>query len=181
MLKQVGSALSLGAFCLSISGCAPAGPAAPSLIAMPSKGKSYGAFQRNDEVCQRAAQRAIGGRSPGDAANESVVGGALVGTALGALAGAAIGSGSGQAGTGAAIGAGAGLLTGSVVGTGNARRTGGAMQARYDTVYAQCMSAKGNKILPDNFDEPDSYVYERPAPVYVVRRPYEGDYGYDEY
>jgi hypothetical protein len=41
-----------------------------------------------------------------------------------------------------------GLVAGSAVGSGNAAAAGGSLQARYDTVYAQCMSAKGNQIPP---------------------------------
>lgn len=64
--------------------------------------------------------------------------------------------------TGAAIGAGTGLVAGSAVGSGNARAAGGSLQARYDTVYAQCMSAKGNRI-------PAPPVV---GPVYVYPHPY---------
>jgi hypothetical protein len=49
-------------------------------------------------------------------------------------------------GVGAAVGAGTGLLAGSAVGAENARAAGGSLQARYDTVYAQCMSDKGNRV-----------------------------------
>jgi hypothetical protein len=49
-------------------------------------------------------------------------------------------------GTGAAVGAGTGLVAGSAVGAGNARVAGGSLQGRYDTVYAQCMAAKGNRV-----------------------------------
>jgi hypothetical protein len=42
--------------------------------------------------------------------------------------------------------AGTGLVAGGAVGAGNARAAGGSLQARYDTVYAQCMSAKGNRV-----------------------------------
>ena len=80
------------------------------------------------------------------AANDAAVGSAAAGTALGALAGAAIGSLSGKMGAGAAIGAGTGLVAGSAVGAGNARAAGGSMQVRYDTVYAQCMAAKGIEL-----------------------------------
>jgi hypothetical protein len=69
------------------------------------------------------------------------------GTALGALAGAALGSAAGHVGTVAAVGAGTGLVAGSAVGSGNAA-AGGSLQARYDTVYAQCMTAKGNRVPP---------------------------------
>jgi hypothetical protein len=177
MIRNILCLLSLGAFCLAVGGCASTGPATPSLAVMPGKGKSYAAFQKEDEYCQSSAQRAIGNQSPGEAANQSAVTSAAVGTGLGALAGAAIGSMSGNMGTGAAIGAGTGLVAGSVVGAGNANAAGGSLQARYDTVYAQCMSASGNQVLPPGRPEP-VYVYERPAPVYVYPRPYYWDHGY---
>ena len=113
---------------------------------MPGSGKSYEAFQRDDQFCQSSAQQAIGYQSPGEAANQASVGSAAVGTALGALAGAAIGSVSGNMGAGAAVGAGTGLVAGSAVGAGNARAAGGSLQVRYDTVYTQCMTAKGNRV-----------------------------------
>jgi outer membrane lipoprotein SlyB len=128
---------------------------------MPGPGKSYEVFQRDDQYCQTSAQQAIGYQSPGATANQATVGSAAVGTALGALAGAAIGSTTGNVGAGAAIGAGTGLIAGSAVGAGNARAAGGSLQARYDTVYAQCMTAKGNRITPPSVVEP-VYVYARP-------------------
>ena len=137
---------SVGAFCLVLGGCASPGPAAPSFAAMPGKGKTYEAFQSDDQYCQGSAQQAIGYQSPGEAANQAGVGSAAVGTALGALAGAAIGLRRGNMGAGAAVGAGTGLLAGSAVGAGNARFARGSLQARYDTVYAQCMTAKGNRV-----------------------------------
>jgi Glycine-zipper domain len=151
----------LGAFCFTCGGCAYSGPAAPSFAAMPGPNKSYESFRGDDQYCQSAAQQAIGYQSPGQAANDAAVGSAAVGTALGALAGAALGSAAGHMGTGAAIGAGTGLVAGSAVGTGNARAAGGSLQARYDTVYAQCMTAKGNRIAGPPVVEP-VYVYPRP-------------------
>jgi hypothetical protein len=139
--------------------------------------QSYAAFLIEDEYCQSSAQRAIGYQSPGEAANQSAVTSAAVGTGLGALAGAAIGSLSGNVGAGAAIGAGTGLVAGSVVGADHANAAGGSLQARYDTVYAQCMSASGNKVLPPDRPQP-VYVYERPAPVYVYPRAYYWGYRY---
>jgi hypothetical protein len=138
----------VGAFCLTFGGCAYNGPAAPSFAAMPGPHKSYESFQGDDQYCQTSAQQAIGYQSPGQAANDAAVGSAVVGTALGALAGAALGSAAGHVGTGAAVGAGTGLVAGSAVGSGNAAAAGGSLQARYDTVYAQCMTAKGNRIPP---------------------------------
>ena len=150
----------VGAF--TFGGCAYNGPAAPSFAAMPGPHKSYESFQGDDQYCQTSAQQAIGYQSPGQAANDAAVGSAVVGTALGALAGAALGSAAGHVGTGAAVGAGTGLVAGSAVGSGNAAAAGGSLQARYDTVYAQCMTAKGNRI-------PAPPVV---GPVYVYPQPY---------
>ena len=149
MVFKYSLALALvGAFCLTFGGCAYNGPAAPSFAAMPGPHKSYESFQGDDQYCQAAAQQAIGYQSPGQAANDAAVGSAVIGTALGALAGAALGSAAGHVGTGAAIGAGTGLVAGSAVGSGHAAAAGGSLQAKYDTVYAQCMTAKGNRIPP---------------------------------
>jgi outer membrane lipoprotein SlyB len=141
---------------------------------MPGKGKSYEAFQRDDQYCQSSAQQAIGYQSPGEAANQSTVRTAAVGTALGAIAGAAIGSVSGNVGTGAALGAGTGLVAGSAIGAGNGDVAGGSLQARYDTVYAQCMTAKGNRIGGPPVAEP---VYVYPPPYYWGPR-YYSSYGW---
>jgi hypothetical protein len=157
----------VGLVCLGLAGCASTGPAAPSIAAMPGKGKSYESFRRDDQFCQGSAQQAIGYRSPGEEANQAAVGSAAVGTGLGALAGAAIGSLSGNVGAGAAIGAGTGLVAGSVVGANQANATGGSLQQRYDTVYAQCMTAKGNVLPP-----PPTVVVEEPPPVYIEHRHY---------
>ena len=179
MIRKTLSLVSLGAFCLALGACASTGPAAPSLSVMPGKGKSYAAFQREDESCQLSAQRAIGNQSPGQASNDAAVTSAAVGTGLGALAGAAIGSMSGNMGAGAAIGAGTGLVAGGVVGANKANEAGGSLQARYDTVYAQCMTASGNVIAPPA-PPPPVVVYER-EPVYVYPRPYYWGHGYRRY
>jgi len=160
VFKKSHCLVSLVAFCSTCGGCAYSGPAAPSFAAMPGSGKSYEAFQSDDQYCQSSAQQAIGYQSPGEAANQASVGSAAAGTALGALAGAALGSVSGNMGAGAAIGAGTGLVAGSAVGAGNARAAGGSLQVRYDTVYAQCMTAKGNRIAGPPIAEP-VYVYPR--------------------
>jgi hypothetical protein len=163
VLKKSFCLLALGAVCLACAGCASPGPAVPSFAALPGKGKSYDAFRRDDQYCQASAQQAIGYQSPGAAANQAALGTAAVGTALGALAGAAIGSAAGHVGQGAALGAGTGLVAGSVVGAGNADAAGGSLQARYDTVYAQCMAAKGNRVGGPPGPGP---VYAYPPPAY---------------
>jgi len=160
MSKSVFTVAVIG--CLALTGCASPGPAVPSLAAMPGKGKSYAAFQRDDAACQSSGQQAIGYQSPGEAANQAAVGSAVVGTAVGALAGAALGSLSGNAGAGAAIGGGTGLAAGSVIGSGNAYAAGGSLQARYDTVYAQCMTAKGHHVQSPYAVVEPVYVYPPP-------------------
>ena len=160
-----------------LSACASTMPAGPLVDAMPGRGKSEAAFQRDDIACQIAAQNAIGGQSPGGAANQAAVGSAVAGTALGAAAGAAIGSASGRMGSGAAIGAGTGLLAGSLIGANNARAAGGSVQYRYDSVYARCMTAKGNHIAGPAVAVVEP-VYPYPRPYYWGPGPYYRRYPY---
>ena len=148
-----------------LSACASTAPTGPMVDAMPGRGKSPMAFERDDIACQSTALSAIG-QTPGEAANQAAVGSAVAGTAIGALAGAAIGSASGRMGAGAAIGAGTGLVAGSVVGARNARDAGGSAQYRYDAVYARCMAARGNHIARPVVEVagPPVYVYPAPPP-----------------
>ncbi len=177
MLKSKVAIISVSVFALGLAGCASTRPAAPSLAVIPGPNKSQAVFDRDAGVCESSAQRATGGQSPGEAANDAAVSSAVVGTAIGALAGAAIGAASGKAGAGAAIGAGTGLLAGSAIGAGKADAAGGSVQARYDTVYAQCMQSRGHQIVaPPPPPRETVVVYERPEPVYVYPRPYPGYY-----
>jgi Glycine-zipper domain len=160
-----------------LSGCASTAPVGPLVDAVPGRGKSPQAFSRDDATCQMAAQNAVGGQTPGEAANQAAVGSAVAGTAIGAGAGALIGSASGRMGAGAAIGAGTGLLAGSLIGANNARAAGGSLQYQYDSVYARCMSARGNHIAgpavavaePMYPAPPPPRYYWGPGPYY---RPY---------
>lgn len=63
-------------------------------------------------------------------------------------------------------------MAGSVVGSQNARVAGGSVQAPYDTVYAQCMTSKGNEIVES---------MAAPGVVYVYPRPYYRHGGYYRY
>ncbi|MFY9626554.1 MAG: hypothetical protein WAK03_00165, partial [Methylocystis sp.] len=65
------------------------------------------------------------------------------------------------------------------VGAGNARAAGGSIQGRYDTVYAQCMSAKGNVVGGPGGPGPGpGPVVVQPAPVvYAYPRPYGYGWG----
>lgn len=125
---------------LCAAGCASI-PNGPSVMVLPGSGQSFDQFRYDDASCQQFAYSQVGGTSANDAAVESEVATAAVGTVLGAAAGAALGGG-----RGAAIGAGTGLVAGSVVGTGYAGTSRIATQQHYDAAYLQCMYAKGHQI-----------------------------------
>ncbi len=144
--------------------CAVAPPSGPSVLAVPGQGKDFNQFQVDEAQCRNYAQYRIGPVTPGQAANQSAVGSAAIGTLLGAAAGAAIGSVSGNLGAGAAIGAGTGLLVGSAAGASNAGIVGGDLQRQYDFAYIQCMTGKGQSIQST---APGFPVYAAPAPYYA--------------
>ena len=131
--------LGIGAAVL-LTGCAYL-PTGPSVMVLPGTGMSFEQFRQDDYLCRQYAYGQVGGATANQAAVNSQVGSAIVGSALGAAAGAALGGGQG-----AAIGAGTGLLAGSVVGSGEGSRAGYATQQDYDNAYIQCMYAKGNRV-----------------------------------
>lgn len=131
---------------LSLSACAVAPPTGPSVAVMPAPGKSFDRFQQDDATCRQFASQQTGGASPAEAATNSAVGSAAIGTVIGAAAGAALGAAAGNPGLGAAAGAGGGLLVGGAVGSNNAAASGASLQQRYDVSYVQCMSAKGESV-----------------------------------
>jgi len=120
-------------------------PTGPSVMVLPGFGKSFEQFQGDDAICRQWASQQVG-TTPGQAATESGVTSAAVGTVLGGAAGAAIGAAAGNPAMGAAAGAGAGLLFGSAAGANSAQYSGYQAQWRYDLGYQQCMYAKGNQI-----------------------------------
>jgi len=162
---------------LAATGCAVAPPTGPTVLSVPGSGKDFAQFTQEDANCRQYAQAQIGYGSPAQAADDSAVGSAILGTGLGAAAGAVLGAAGGNAGVGAAIGAGTGLLMGSAIGAGNAQASGAAVQRRYDIGYAQCMSANGNKVEPARAYAPPAYGYDYGyAPGY-----YYPSYGYPAY
>jgi hypothetical protein len=148
---------------IALGACVAEPPPGPNVVAMPGPGKSFEAFQQDDGICRSWASQQTGGVQPGQAAANSAVGSAVIGTALGAAAGAAIGSTVGAVGAGAAIGGATGLLVGSSAGVGAAQASAGNVQSRYDTAYAQCMSAKGDGV-------------QTPQPAYAGGYPYPAAY-----
>jgi hypothetical protein len=134
----LGGALLLGACTVMPSG--------PSVMVLPGTGQSIERFRADDADCRQFAHFQIGGRSAEQAAQQSVVTSAAVGTAVGAVAGVALGGRDG-----AAVGAGAGLLVGSAAGSDAARSSGIGTQRQYDNAYIQCMYTKGHRVpVPAN-------------------------------
>lgn len=117
-------------------------PTGPSVMAMPGTGKSFDQFRSDDADCRQFAVGQAGGITPDQAAIDSGVRSAALGTVLGAVAGAAMGGNSHAA----AAGAGAGLLVGSAAGAGAGQASGYALQRRYDNAYIQCMYARGDRV-----------------------------------
>ena len=156
-----------GGAALALAGCVDTPPtAAPMVVAIPGKGKTYQQFQTEDGYCRQQGLQANGGRTPGQAAASSGIGSAALGTVVGAAGGALLGAAFGNAGAGAAIGAGTGLGVGAISGAGAARQSAGAYQQNYDRTYAQCMIAYGNGI-----QGPQPVVVAYPAPVYAYPPP----------
>jgi hypothetical protein len=116
-------------------------PSGPAIMALPGTGKSFDQFRVDDGDCRQYASAQLGGASAANAANESGVRTAALGTLLGAAAGAAANGSSG-----AAAGAGVGLAMGGLTGTSTASYSGYEVQRRYDHGYLQCMYARGHRV-----------------------------------
>jgi hypothetical protein len=129
---------------LIYAGCATM-PTGPSVMVLPSVGKSFDQFKVEDIICRQWADQQIG-LTPQDTANQNTATGAAVGTAIGAGAGALLGAASGHPGAGAVIGAGSGLLVGTAAGASSGQASGYEAQRRYDNAYVQCMYSHGNQI-----------------------------------
>lgn len=134
------SILLSGSLMLAISACVSI-PNGPSVMVLPGHGQSFEQFRYADALCQQFAYAQVGGTTANQAAVNSGVISAAVGTAIGAAAGAAIGGGEG-----AAIGAGSGLALGNLVGAGAASSSMDATQHNYDNAYIQCMYSKGHQV-----------------------------------
>ena len=126
---------------LALGACVTVPPSGPSMTVMPGSGKSFDQFRVDDADCRSFANTQSGGATAAQAAENSEVRSAALGTVVGAIAGAAIG-GRGSAGVGAATG----LVFGSIAGTGAAQQSARGLQQRYDAAYQQCMYAKGDKV-----------------------------------
>lgn len=132
-IALAGSALLLGA-CVSM-------PTGPGVMVLPGTGKSFDQFRADDMDCRQFASSQVGGTTSNQAAANSGIESAVVGTAVGALAGALIGGHQG-----AGVGAATGLVIGGTSGAGAAAGSQRTLQQRYDIGYTQCMYAKGHQV-----------------------------------
>jgi hypothetical protein len=134
-------------------------PTGPSVMVLPGTGKSFDQFRADDVECRQFAASQTG-TTANNAAADSGVRSAAVGTLLGAAAGAAI-----NGGRGAGVGAGAGLAMGGLAGTGAADTSARGTQHRYDVGYLQCMYAKGHRVPVSGQFMPPSRSYYQEAPA----------------
>lgn len=151
--KSLYSSLLVALFYLSA--CATPPPSGPGVMVLPTPGKSFDQFRREDAYCRNWAEQQTG-LSPQAVANQSTANGAAVGTAIGVGAGALLGAASGNAGAGAAIGGISGMMIGASSGANAGQVYGYEAQRRYDIAYLQCMYAYGNQV-------PSRKPYQQPV------------------
>lgn len=132
--------ITAGAAALLLVACASV-PTRPGVLVLPGTGKNFDQFRFDDHDCRMYAHSQVGGKSAEQAATDSGVRSAVIGTAIGTVAGAAIGGHQG-----AAVGAGFGLATGAIAGSGTSQAASYTLQQRYDFAFTQCMYAKGHKV-----------------------------------
>ena len=143
---------------LLVSACTTV-PSGPGVLVLPGTGKRFDQFRADDFECRQFASGQVGGTTPAQAASDSGVRSAAVGTVVGAATGAAF-----DGGRGAAVGAGAGLLVGALAGTGTGTESAYNVQQRYDYGYTQCMYAKGHKVPVSGRYSSAPSVYTPPPP-----------------
>jgi hypothetical protein len=150
----------VGVSALSLTGCVTV-PTGPNVMALPGRGKSFEAFQYDDDGCRAYASSRV--HPEARRANDSAVTGAAVGTVVGAATGAAIGAAPGKTPRRAPTRAGGGRHGGSAIAADETQYGRWSIQRRYDVAYVQCMYAKGNQVpLPRG---------ARPAAAYEVPPP----------
>lgn len=139
---------------LLLAGCVSA-PEGPSFSAMPGKGKSLQAFDRDDYDCQHYAYDRTQGRV--DRANDRTTANTVLGAAIGAGLGAAVGNTKG-----AIVGGTAGGLIGNASSDPGYKQYG--VQRAYDAAYAQCMTSRGNEVPGPGRYRPGYRDYPPPPP-----------------
>jgi hypothetical protein len=139
---------------LALEGCVTT-PPGPTIRAMPGHGKSWDAFQADEDYCEHYASDRVAWRV--NQANDEIARNTVIGTALGAALGGAIG--------GDTRGAVAGGVAGGALGAGTAGPgyKQYSAQRQYNIAYAQCMKYRGNEVggPPPRYRD---YGYPPPPP-----------------
>jgi outer membrane lipoprotein SlyB len=160
MMMRIRTIVATVAGAALLSGCVTP-PMGPMIPVMPGPSKSMEAFQADEATCEQYASHRVAGGA--EAANNTAIGEAILGTALGAGLGAAVGGG-----RGAEVGAASGAIVGTSVGANTSGWAQMSLQQRYDISYAQCMSAKGNNVPgprhPHRYPPPPPPGYPPPPP-----------------
>lgn len=139
-----------------LAGCVSM-PTGPSALVLPGTGKTFDQFRADDFSCRGYAQSQVGGTAQ-QAAADSTVRSAALGTLVGAALGAAV-----DGGRGAGSGAGVGLAMGTMAGADAGNYSGNNLQRRYDYAYQQCMYAQGHRVpvaggmMTESRQSPGSY------------------------
>jgi hypothetical protein len=150
-----------------LAACAIPPPTAPTIAAMPGRGKTLEQFSIDDQNCRSYAFASTNAGPAAQQASRNSGAGVVLGTVLGTAAGALLGAAAGNAGVGAAAGAGAGLLFGSAASGNAAGWSAAGLQRAFDIAYARCMVANGQSVpgvTTPVFVAPPGYP---PYPVYV--------------
>ncbi len=160
---------------LATSACTIPQGNGPNVTAMPGDGKSFEAFQGDDQRCRQAAAQANGFVTPKQAAERDGNAAVLFGLGAGTGAGAMIGSSMAAVGAGAILGAGAGLAAGGLLAAGVAQQSAQNNQHHYDVTYVQCMAAAGERV-PDlaSNGSPGAMTGTAPVPVSAAPLPSQG-------
>jgi hypothetical protein len=133
-----------------LAGCVPTAMA-PTVVVTPGPGKSAAAFAADQSGCSALANQQI---APAiQAANNQIVGNALLGATLGGGSTATAGASNSAVGANAAAGA-------ATAGATNAQTAQATLQHQFNITYSQCMYAKGD-IVPGL----TPVATEEPAPV----------------
>jgi uncharacterized protein YcfJ len=162
MMKQRKLAAFGLAATLLVEGCATA-PMGPSVVAAKGPNVTFDQYEQDQATCKQYASQETAGQA--EAANNEAVGAGVIGTVAGAALGAAVGGG-----RGAGIGAASGAVVGGSIGANQSAWANMSIQQRYDSVYLQCMSAKGN-VVPTYAPPPPAYYYPAPPPAYYYPPP----------
>ena len=159
-MKTTSKFLAAAGAVLLLGGCVSM-PSGPSVMVLPGSGMSFDRFRADEMDCRQYASYQVGGTTTDQAAANSGVKSAAVGTLIGAAAGALAGGHSNVA-----AGAATGLLFGGAMGAGAATGSQYELQHRYDIAYTQCMYAKGHQVPVSGAASrrPAAAVYAPPPP-----------------